>query len=76
MGLPLLAANWGVLLSSANPESPTETLCDRALQELITVVTSLAPCVLDWDDFDQRFAGWDSNADGGIARRLSAALLT
>ncbi|OUC14572.1 MAG: AAA family ATPase [Alkalinema sp. CACIAM 70d] len=68
MGLPLLAANWGVLLSSANP--------DRALKEFIAVVTSLAPCVLYWDDFDKGFAGWDSNADGGIARRLSAALLT
>lgn len=68
MGLPLLAANWGALLSSANP--------DRALKEFIAVVTSLAPCVLYWDDFDKGFAGWDSNADGGIARRLSAALLT
>ena len=68
MGLPLLAANWGVLLSSSNP--------DRALKEFIGVVTSLAPCVLYWDDFDKGFAGWDSNADGGIARRLSAALLT
>ncbi|MDX2239227.1 MAG: AAA family ATPase [Leptolyngbyaceae cyanobacterium bins.302] len=68
MGLPLLAANWGVLLSSANP--------DRALKEFIAVVTSLAPCVLYWDDFDKGFAGWDSNADGGIARRLSAVLLT
>jgi hypothetical protein len=68
MGLPLLAANWGMLLSSPNP--------DRALKEFIAVVTSLAPCVLYWDDFDKGFAGWDSNADGGIARRLSAMLLT
>jgi hypothetical protein len=68
MGLPLLAANWGILLSSPNP--------DRALKDFIAVVTSLAPCVLYWDDFDKGFAGWDSNADGGIARRLSAALLT
>jgi ATP-dependent 26S proteasome regulatory subunit len=68
MGLPLLAANWGVLLSSSNP--------DRALKEFIAVVTSLAPCGLYWDDFDKGFAGWDSNADGGVARRLSAALLT
>ena len=68
MGLPLLAANWGVLLSSPNP--------DRALKEFIAVVTSLAPCVLYWDDFDKGFAGWDSNTDGGIARRLSATLLT
>jgi len=68
MGLPLLAANWGILLSSPNP--------DRALKEFIAVVTSLAPCVLYWDDFDKGFAGWDSNVDGGIARRLSATLLT
>ena len=68
MGLPLLTANWGILLSSPNP--------DRALKEFIAVVTSLSPCVLYWDDFDKGFAGWDSNADGGIARRLSAALLT
>ncbi|BAY95583.1 MULTISPECIES: AAA family ATPase [unclassified Tolypothrix] len=68
MGLPLLAANWGVLLSASHP--------DRALKEFIALVTSLAPCVLYWDDFDKGFAGWDSNADGGIARRLSAALLT
>jgi hypothetical protein len=68
MGLPLLAANWGVLLGSPHP--------DRSLKEFIALVTSLAPCVLYWDDFDKGFAGWDSNADGGIARRLSAALLT
>lgn len=68
MGLPLLAANWGVLLGNPNP--------DRALKEFIALVTSLAPCVLYWDDFDKGFAGWDSNADGGVARRLSAALLT
>jgi hypothetical protein len=63
MGLPLMVANWGILLSSPNP--------DRALKEFIAVVTSLAPCVLYWDDFDKGFAGWDSNVDGGIARRLS-----
>ncbi|MBW4474596.1 MAG: AAA family ATPase [Stenomitos rutilans HA7619-LM2] len=68
IGLPLLAANWGILLSNPNP--------DRALKEFIAVVTSLAPCVLYWDDFDKGFAGWDSNVDGGIARRLSATLLT
>ncbi|BDI20854.1 ATPase AAA (plasmid) [Nostoc cf. commune SO-36] len=68
MGLPLLAANWGVLLGDSHP--------DRALKEFIALVTSLAPCVLYWDDFDKGFAGWDSNADGGVARRLSAALLT
>ncbi|OYD89694.1 AAA family ATPase [Nostoc sp. 'Peltigera membranacea cyanobiont' 210A] len=68
MGLPLLAANWGVLLGDRHP--------DRALKEFIALVTSLSPCVLYWDDFDKGFAGWDSNADGGVARRLSAALLT
>jgi ATP-dependent 26S proteasome regulatory subunit len=68
LGLPLLAANWGVLLGNSNP--------DLALKEFIALVTSLAPCVLYWDDFDKGFAGWDSNADGGVARRLSAALLT
>lgn len=68
MGLPLLAANWGVLLGDPHP--------DRALKEFIALVTSLSPCVLYWDDFDKGFAGWDSNADGGVARRLSAALLT
>lgn len=68
MGLPLLAANWGVLLGDPHP--------DRALKEFIALVTSLAPCVLYWDDFDKGFAGWDSNADGGVARRLSATLLT
>lgn len=68
MGLPLLAANWGVLLGDPHP--------DRALKEFIALVTSLAPCVLYWDDFDKGFAGWESNADGGVARRLSAALLT
>jgi hypothetical protein len=68
MGLPLLMANWGILLGSPNP--------DKALKEFIALVTSLAPCVLYWDDFDKGFAGWDSNVDGGVARRLSAALLT
>ncbi len=62
MGLPLLMANWGILLGSPNP--------DRALKEFISLVTSLAPCVLYWDDFDKGFAGWDSNADGGVAYPL------
>jgi hypothetical protein len=47
IGLPLLAANWGVLLGDSHP--------DRALKEFIALVTSLAPCVLYWDDFDVRF---------------------
>jgi SpoVK/Ycf46/Vps4 family AAA+-type ATPase len=66
LGLPLLAANWGVLLGSPNP--------DLALKEFIALFTSLAPCVLYWDDFAKGFSGWDSNADRGVARPLSAVL--
>jgi len=32
--------------------------------------------VLFFDNFDKGFSGWESNADGGVARRLSQKLLT
>ncbi|OKH30308.1 AAA family ATPase [[Phormidium ambiguum] IAM M-71] len=68
MGVPLLAADWGSIVGASKP--------DFALRELLELTQALSPTILYWDDFDKGFAGWDSNADGGVSRRLSAKLLT
>ncbi|CBN53539.1 AAA family ATPase [Kamptonema sp. PCC 6506] len=68
MGVPLLAADWGSIVGSSKP--------DLALRELLELTQALSPTILYWDDFDKGFAGWNSNADGGVSRRLSGKLLT
>ncbi|MGA9382904.1 MAG: AAA family ATPase [Phormidium sp.] len=68
MGVPLLAADWGSIVGASRP--------DFALRELLELTQALSPTILYWDDFDKGFAGWDSNADGGVSRRLSGKLLT
>jgi len=70
MGVPLLAADWGGLRGATAYES------EQNLRFLLTTAESIAPCVLYFDDFDKGFAGWDSDADGGVSRRLSQKLLT
>jgi SpoVK/Ycf46/Vps4 family AAA+-type ATPase len=68
LGYALLAVSWGNILGSSSP--------DRALSKILDTADHLGGCVLFADDFDKGFSGWDSNADGGIARRLSQKLLT
>ena len=68
LGYALLAASWGNILGSSNP--------DRALNKMLDTADNLGGCVLFFDDFDKGFSGWESNADGGVARRLSQKLLT
>jgi|LakMenEpi03Aug12_release.lakeMendotaPanAssembly.Ray.scaffolds.fasta_scaffold190416_2 hypothetical protein len=68
MGVPLLAADWGAIIGSLKP--------DLALRELLELAQALSPTILYWDDFDKGFAGWNSNTDGGVSRRLSGKLLT
>lgn len=70
MGVPLLAADWGGLRGATAYES------ERNLRFLLELAQSLAPVIFYFDDFDKGFAGWDSDADGGVARRLSGKLLT
>jgi SpoVK/Ycf46/Vps4 family AAA+-type ATPase len=43
---------------------------------MLETADNLGGCVLFFDDFDKGFSGWESNADGGVARRLSQKLLT
>ena len=68
LGLPLIASDWGALLGSPQP--------DRALRDLLEIVESLAPTIFYFDDFDKGFAGWDSEANGGVIRRISGKFLT
>jgi len=68
LGCPLLTCSWGNLLGDKSP--------DRALSKILRIVDSMGQCILFFDDFDKGFAGWDSNADGGVSRRLSQKLLT
>ncbi len=68
LGRALLAASWGNILGSSHP--------DRALYKILETADNLGGCVLFFDDFDKGFSGWESNADGGVARRLSQKLLT
>lgn len=70
MGVPLLAANWGSL------RSPKPGQSERNLDFLLDQCCNNAPIVLFFDDFDKGFAGWNSDADGGIEGRLANKLLT
>jgi hypothetical protein len=70
MGVPLIAADWGGLLSNVPGES------EANLRFLLEIVTVTSPCILYWDDFDKAFAGWNSDAGGGVQRRLAGKLLT
>lgn len=68
MGVPLLAVDWGQILGTKQP--------DFTLRNILMLAEALSPTVLYFDDFDKGFSGWDSNADGGVSRRLSGKLLT
>lgn len=70
MAVPLIATDWGGLRGSSAYES------EQNLRSLLATTESMAPCCLYFDDFDKGFAGWDSDTDGGVARRLSGKLLT
>jgi hypothetical protein len=70
MGVPLIAADWGGLISNVPGESESN------LRYLLEIVEVTSPCILYWDDFDKAFAGWDSDAGGGVQRRLAGKLLT
>jgi hypothetical protein len=64
MGVPLMAVDWASISS------------DRELRFLLATAEAMAPVVLYFDDFDKGFAGWDSNADGGLSKRRAGKLLT
>ena len=70
MGVPLIAADWGGLLSHVPGES------EANLRFLLEIVEVTSPCILYWDDFDKAFAGWNSDTGGGVQRRLAGKLLT
>lgn len=64
MGVPLMAVDWASVSS------------DRDLRFLLATAEAMAPVVLYFDDFDKGYAGFDSNADGGLSRRRAGKLLT
>jgi SpoVK/Ycf46/Vps4 family AAA+-type ATPase len=64
MGVPLLAVDWAAIRSESE------------LRFLLQTAEAMSPCVLYFDDFDKGFAGWDSNSEGGLARRRAGKLLT
>jgi len=68
LGIPLLASDWGALLGSPRP--------DLALRDLLESVESLSPAILYFDDFDKAFAGWDSDSNGGVIKRIAGKFLT
>jgi len=70
MGVPLILADWGALIGITPAES------EANLRRLLMLAESCAPVVLYFDDMDKGLAGFDSNADGGVARRLTGKLLT
>ena len=70
LGVPLIAANWGSL------RSPKPGQSEKNLDFLLQQCGINAPVVLFFDDFDKGFAGWSSDADGGVESRLANKLLT
>jgi len=70
-GLPLLALDAGRLLAPYIGES------ERNLRDALRRVERMAPCVLWIDEIEKAFVSVRSNeADGGVSKRLVAALLT
>jgi hypothetical protein len=70
-GLPLLSMDAGRLLAPFIGES------ERNLRDALKRVERMAPCVLWIDEIEKAFATSHSNeSDGGVSKRLVAALLT
>jgi len=70
-GLPLLWLDAGRLLAPYIGES------ERNLRDALKRVERMAPCVLWIDEIEKAFATSRSNdSDGGVSKRLVAALLT
>ncbi|MFN2632185.1 MAG: AAA family ATPase [Thermoanaerobaculia bacterium] len=70
-GLPLLSLDAGRLLAPYIGES------ERNLRDALKRVERMAPCVLWIDEIEKAFASSrSSESDGGVSKRLVAALLT
>ncbi|NEO99555.1 MAG: AAA family ATPase [Symploca sp. SIO2E9] len=67
LGVPLLGVSWGNILSTKSP--------DKTLSKLLEIAGTIN-AVIFFDDFDKGFAGWKSEADGGVSKRLAQKLLT
>ncbi|MGK7872526.1 MAG: ATP-binding protein [Xenococcaceae cyanobacterium] len=67
LGVPLLGVSWGNILSTNSP--------DKTLSKLLEIAGTINAIVF-FDDFDKGFAGWKSEADGGVSKRLAQKLLT
>ena len=70
MGVSLILADWGALMGA------TPAASEANLRRLLYLAEATAPVVLYFDDMDKGLAVAESNADGGIARRLTGKLLT
>lgn len=72
MGVPMVAADWAGLRGATAYESR------KNLREFLQFCDASGEygLVLYFDDFDKGFAGFDSDADGGISRQLAGKLLT
>jgi hypothetical protein len=70
MGVPLVAADWGGLISAIPGESESN------LRYLLQMVELIAPCILYFDDFEKGFAGWNAAVGGDTQKRLTGKFLT
>lgn len=70
MGVPLVAADWGGLISAIPGES------EANLRYLLQMVELISPCVLYFDDFEKGFAGWNATVGGDTQKRLTGKFLT
>jgi hypothetical protein len=70
MGVPLLCANWGGLLSPVPGQS------EDNLRVLLETAETLSPCVLLWDDFDKAFVSSNLSVESGPEKRIAGMMLT
>ncbi|MGL5833611.1 MAG: ATP-binding protein [Waterburya sp.] len=66
----LVSCDWNQLLDSDLATSLNN------LQYVLDLVDSIGNCILFFDEFEKAFAGWNSEANGGILAKMAGKLLT
>lgn len=71
LGLPLYRSDLGRVFGSRVGQSEGQT------RELISLMDSLAPCIIMWDEMEKMFSGMEGSGhtDGGVTSRLTSDLL-
>jgi ATPase family associated with various cellular activities (AAA) len=70
LGVPLICADWGGLISHKPGES------EQNVRSLLQLAEASSPCIMFFDDFDKAFASADLSQENAVEKRLAGSLLT